>query len=242
MGKEIITLGSWIEDNLDKVIRKSSEIKKAGERIDFLSRLFLDTPYRESTLIGASSKQEEFVINLAGVDCFTFIDYIEAMRLSGSFAEFREQLKAVRYQSGRVSYETRNHFFTGWVEFNASYVHDVTAQIGAKKAIAILKELNRKEDGSLFLDGIQTRRREIAYIPSDAVDRQIADKIETGDYIGIYSNIRGLDVSHVGIFIRTGENVYLRHASSGKEYRKVVDQDFKSYIVGKPGIIVLRSK
>jgi hypothetical protein len=46
----------------------------------------------------------------------------------------------------------------------------------------------------------------------------------------------------VGILIKDGDKIYLRHASSLKKHRKVIDQDFKKYIVGKPGIIVLRPK
>jgi len=68
------------------------------------------------------------------------------------------------------------------------------------------------------------------------------DRLKTGDYAGIYSVTEGLDVSHVGIIIKKGDNIYLRHASSQKEIRKVVDQDFRKYIVGKPGIIILRPK
>ena len=66
------------------------------------------------------------------------------------------------------------------------------------------------------------------------------NSLKTGDYIGIYSTVHGLDVSHVGIVIRDGETIFLRHASSQKKYRKVIDQDLKEYILNKPGIIVLR--
>jgi hypothetical protein len=66
--------------------------------------------------------------------------------------------------------------------------------------------------------------------------------MRTGDYVGIYSEIKGLDVSHVGIVIKDGDKIYLRHASSQKKQRKVVDQDFKDYIFKKPGIIVFRPK
>ena len=66
--------------------------------------------------------------------------------------------------------------------------------------------------------------------------------MKTGDFVGIYSEIQGLDVSHVGI-ITIDDNIhYLRHASSAKEYKKVIDQDLKDYLSNKPGIIVLRPK
>ena len=82
--------------------------------------------------------------------------------------------------------------------------------------------------------------REISYIPSPAIAGPVFETIMTGDYIGIYSHAAGLDVSHVGIFIREGGKSYLRHASSQPEFRKVIDQDFQEYIQNKAGIIVLR--
>jgi hypothetical protein len=162
------------------------------------------------------------------------------MRLSGSFSEFRMNLKKVRYRSGRVSFRNRNHFFTDWVGFNPGSVYDATQKIGDRKTLRAQKILNEREDGTYFLDGIQPVERRIKYIPSERIDDSVLQKLRTGDYIGIYSDLKGLDASHVGIFIRKKDRVYLRHASSQRAYRKVIDQDFKSYISNKPGIIVLR--
>jgi hypothetical protein len=240
--KENILLGKWTQGELDRLIRESSQIKNAGKRIEFLSRQFMGLDYKESTLIGDINTPEVFMINLKGVDCFTYIDYIEAMRLSRSFSKFKVNLKKVRYKSGKVAFENRNHFFTDWQEFNSDFVDDVTEEIGGGKAIRFQKRLNEKEDGTYFLIGINPVQREIKYIPSDAIDDSIINKMRTGDYVGIYSKIKGLDVSHVGIVIKDGDKIYLRHASSQKKQRKVVDQDFKDYIFKKPGIIVFRPK
>jgi len=70
----------------------------------------------------------------------------------------------------------------------------------------------------------------------------MVQKLKTGDYAGIYSALQGLDVSHVGIIIKDGSYVSLRHASSDRRYRKVIDQDFQEYISGTPGLIVLRPR
>jgi len=239
----LILLGKWTSEKLDALLHESSKLNDIGSRIDFLSRHFLETPYQESTLIGDINTPEVFVINLEGVDCFTFLDYIESMRLSSSFQEFKENVKKVRYQKGEtVSFEKRNHFFTDWREFNSTRIDDVTERIGGETVIRVKKLLNKKEDGTCSLPGIQPKERFIHYIPVNAIDNGIIDRLKTGDYIGIYATEKGLDVSHVGIFIQEGEKIYLRHASSLEEQRKVVDQHFKDYIVGKPGIIVLRSK
>ena len=238
--KEYIVLDKWTQSELEHILHESSEIKDIGARINFLSRLFLDVGYKESTLTGNINTPEVFIINLPGVDCFTFIDYIEAMRLSSSFPEFRENLKKVRYREENITFENRNHFFTDWREFNSEFVDDVTSNIGSQKTKNITKTLNRKEDGTHFLQGVQPRQRKIQYIPSGAIDDSVVDKIKTGDYAGIYSEIQGLDVSHAGIIIKDRDLIYLRHASS--RYKKVIDEGFRNYISNKPGLIVLRPK
>ncbi len=242
MYEKLIYLGKFSKDGLDQIIRKASEIRDTGKRIDFLSRQLLDLDYLESTLIGDINIPEVLVINLEGVDCFTFIEYIEAMRLSCSFSEFKANVRNVRYKSGIVTFENRNHFFTDWREFNSDFIDDITEEIGAKKTIRVQKTLNQKKDRTYFLPGIQTVKREIKYIPSESIDNSVLSKLKTGDYVGIYSTLKGLDVSHVGIIIKDGDKIYLRHASSLKKHRKVVDQDFKKYISGKLGIIVFRPK
>lgn len=240
--KENILLGKWTPDGLERLISSAALIKSAGERIDFLSKHFLGTDYKESTLTGDINRPEVFVVNLGGVDCFTFIDYIEAMRLSSSFPAFTGNLKMVRYRMGEVAFDTRNHFFTDWREFNTDFVSDVTERIGAHKTRKIVKMLNEKKDGTYYIQGISPVSREITYIPTDAIDDSVLDQMRTGDYVGVYSTMPGLDVSHVGIYINDRDSIYWRNASSDKRNRMVVDQDFRDYISGRPGLVVLRPK
>jgi hypothetical protein len=126
------------------------------------------------------------------------------------------------------------------VELNLAFVEDVTEGIGGKSAIKVEKMINVKEDGTYFLNGINPKQRIVKYIHSVAIDDSIISKLKTGDYAGIYSDIKGLDVSHVGIIIKDSDKVYLRHASSVK--RKVVDEDFGTYMSDKPGLVILRPK
>jgi hypothetical protein len=240
--KEQIFLGKWTTDKLEQALKKASKIRGSAARIDFISKQFINTDYKELTLIGDINTPEVFVINLRGVDCFTFVDYVEAMRISRSFPAFKENLKRIRYRSGVVAFKNRNHFFTDWKESNAGFVGDITGKAGAKKTKNITKTLNKKQDGTRFLPGIPFKKRPLKYIPSDAIDGSVINNLQTGDYIGIYSEKPGLDVSHVGIIIKKQAGVFLRHASSAKKYRKVIDQNFKDYISGKAGLIILRPK
>jgi hypothetical protein len=231
-------LGPWSTGELEQMLAAASVMPGLPARIDFISGSFLGVPYGESTLIGSPEVPEVFVINLQAVDCFTYLDYVESMRVSRTFSEFRRHLRRLRYKSGTVAYGARRHFFTDWA--TSTRVHDVTGVIGRENAAAAAKTLNRKGGGGSILPGIPPVERKIVFIPTERLDRPALDGLRTGDYIGIYAPAEGLDVSHVGICIRRENRILLRHASSIAQ--KVIDQDFTPYIEGKPGIVVLRPR
>jgi hypothetical protein len=222
---EHITLGKFSEKHINTLLQESPAISDFSARIEFLSKQFVDIPYKEATLIGDLNTDEVFVVNLEGIDCFTFIDYVEALRVSKSFSEFKGNLAKVRYQSGEIAFKKRNHFFTDWKEFNSELIEDVTEDIAEGKSKRITKNLNEKDDESHFLPGVPCREREIAYIPSSVIDERISGKLQTGDYAGIYSEKKGLDVSHVGILIRTNESLCIKSN---------IEPSFPQSLVGNP--------
>jgi hypothetical protein len=233
-----IILGEWSIPELDAIIKQGAQIKDRSERTLFLSEQFLGTPYMGGTMVGDNSNSEILVINLAAMDCLTYLDNIEAMRRSDSFNTFKENIKKVRYKGGVVAYNTRRHFFTDWIE--PGVIQDVTDQLGVDKVKEAVKELNQKEDGTFYLPGLPVKKRTVLYIPSMAISDKLLEALMTGDYVGIYSDLPGLDVSHTGIIFKKSGRVYLRHASSKKMSQKVVDEDLKAYMKNKPGLVVLR--
>ena len=235
---EKIVLGKWDIPELNNMIYKAEQIKDNGERIIFLSEKFLGTPYVGGTMLGSEFSSETLVINLSGLDCLTFLDYIEAMRQSDSFDSFKENVKKVRYKGGVLDYHTRRHFFTDWIQ--SGIISDVTVKVGGNRVKNASKKLNLKEDGSFYLPGLPIVNRTIYYIPSDRIDDNLLESLQSGDYVGVYTPLPGLDVSHTGIIVKKSGHVYLRHASSKKQNQKVVDEDLKTYIESKPGLVVLR--
>lgn len=235
---EIIELGKWNKDKLEGIILDKPATTPS--QIDFLSKQFLGTPYEGHTLTGDINTPEIFTVNLEGMDCFTYIDYVEALRLSNTLDDFNTNLKDIRYKDGNISFQDRNHFFSDWPIRNRVNVKDITYEVGGKNAVVIEKNLNLKTDGSTFLPGIPVAPREFYYIPSSAVNNEIISKLSTGDYIGMYTDIEGLDVTHTGIIIKNDNGVFLRHASSKKSNQKVVDEDLKKYIKNVPGVVVYR--
>ncbi len=238
--KERISLGLWTGEKIDELLSGMSLIKEEGERISAISEKFLKTPYAESTLLGDMKTPEALVIDFEGLDCFTFLDYVEAMRLSESFAAFKKNLKRVRYRCGIVAFDHRNHFFTDWAVFNGRFVTDITSHTGGDKSRTVSKILNLEADGKPFLPGIQARRREVTYIPAALVDASVMANLKKGDYVGIYTESAGLDVSHVGIIVQIGDGLVIRHASSRDQVRMVADEDLRRYLTDKPGLIILR--
>jgi N-acetylmuramoyl-L-alanine amidase-like len=238
--KEDINLGNWTEPELDVLMWEKSKKPRAPERIDFLSGKFLGTPYAEHTLTGAIDTPEVFTIDLEGMDCFTYIDYVEALRISETYPEFKNNLQDIRYRGGIIAFQNRNHFFTDWPVNNPKNVKDVTHDIGGDKAVSVKKTLNVKKDGSKYLPGIPANEREFYYIPSGAIDEAMVSKLNTGDYVGIYTDLPGLDVTHTGIVIKKNGRTFLRHASSRKVNYRVVDEDLFEYMQNKPGLVVFR--
>ena len=233
-------LGSWTEGTWVAAIQSARGLPGASKQIDFLSEKFLGTPYEANTLVGDAETPEELTVHFAGLDCFTYIDYVEAGRQSDSYSTFLDELQHTRYKGGDVGFRYRNHFFSDWTEYNDDKVRDVTKEVGGDAAIAVEKQLNQKKDGGVFLEGIPVVPRTITHIPTAAITDEIVGNLRTGDYIGIYTAIDGLDVTHTGIFIRNDSGTYLRHASSREDAQKVIDDDFLTYLENTPGIIVYR--
>ncbi len=239
-GDRTCDLGKWNRAKIDQLLTAAQPLKQPGQRVAFISAAFLGTPYRSHTLIGSETTPEKFVVRLDHVDCFTFLDYVEALRRSADFDAFIANLRRVRYQQGQVSFLSRNHFFSLWGNSPLAPLRDVTSQVGGADTRWVTKNLNWNGTGTPFLPGYPVRKQVIAFIPARAVDSAIVARLQPGDYIGIYSTHPGLDVSHTGIVIKKGDTVYLRHASSKWLRKRVRDVRLLPYLAGRKGLVVYR--
>lgn len=225
-----IDLGKWDENSFNNFLKKEKSI-------DELSSTFLNTPYEANVLIGSKNKKEELVIDLANLDCFTYIDYVEAIKNSNDFESFKKNLISTRYKNSTITFENRNHFFTDWISQNGFENINSKLSSNTKKTT---KYLNKKDEESLYLNGIDIVKREIEYLEPKYITKDILSKLQTGDYIGIYTPLNGLDVTHTGMIIKKDGKTFFRHASSKKSNRKVVDELFSEYINKTSGVLVLR--
>ena len=220
------------------VSNTSCRQSSAGVRAVCLSEYFLGTPYRTNTLGGGPDQKERLTVQLEAVDCFTLIDYVEALRRIDSYDTFAQALIDVRYRNHNVSWSTRRHYFSDWVE--SPLIADVTIAVAGTAVRNVTKTLNRQANGESLLPAVPIRETSLNYIPTEAINGEVVARLQAGDYVGIYSVKPWLDVSHVGLLVFRDGQPYLRHASSQPATPYVIDSPLSEYLQGKPGIIVLR--
>lgn len=229
-------LGHWNQMEIEQLQDKAKVIAAPGDKVALISEAFLKTPYLANTLIGSAETSEVFTLRLDGVDCFTFLDYVEALRRSVDFEGFKEALRNIRYRNGKVTFLDRNHFFSVWGNTPLAPLRDITAQVGGTNVRWVEKYLNQKGDGTLYLPGYPVKKQVIAFILPEAIGAALLSRLRNGDYIGIYSPLPGLDVSHTGIVIKKDGGTFLRHASQ----QQVIDEPLLPYLGGKKGLIIYR--
>ena len=236
------TIDKQTSARLDKIIQQQvipAQTQPVGERIAAVSQAFLGTPYQADTLVGSATQPEQLVVNFNGVDCFTLLDYVNALSHARSRPSFFTQLRYTRYQQGLVSFDHRRHFFSDWFSVRPYIAHDITDKLNTPYQ-TVTKSLNLKADNQRYIPGLPVTQRVIHYIPANNINNATLRALQTGDYLGIYSPLEGLDVSHTGIVIKKGSQVWLRNASSLKANKKVVDTLLTAYIATRPGIVVAR--
>jgi len=224
-----------------------------------IGKSFIETPYVAQTL--EIDGDEQLVINLAGMDCTTFVEYVLAMAFTiksedHSFASFADFLRCLRYRNGLINgYPSRLHYFTEWLINNSqkgilylasdsigTSILDMNLNFMSKNA-HLYKQLSNKE----FLNNITETEKQLAgyelkYISKNHIST-FEEKIEDGDIIAFTTSIAGLDVSHTGFALHKNGRLHLLHASTRTnkvEITPVPLHDYLSNINRVTGILVGR--
>lgn len=195
---------------------------------------FLGTPYVAATL--ENGLQEKLVINLRELDCTTFVESTLALARTvklkkKDFESFAAELQNLRYRDGiRNQYPSRLHYFCEWIENNdkKGIISGKANKNGVKsdKAInfmsthpsdyPVLKE-HPELIPTIALQEKEISAKEFMYFPKSDL-ANLYRNLQHGDIIALTSSIDGVDVNHVGIIVKKGNEFYLLHAPlSGKK-------------------------
>jgi len=232
-----------------------------NEIVTAIGKSFIGTDYKASTL--EKGEKESLVINLTGLDCYTFLESSLALArcikaAKTSFEDYQKELINIRYRDGKIiEYPSRLHYFSDWVyDMNKRGIgKDVTKEIGGlpysknidfmSAHIEAYKQLHQHPH---FVEAISLIEKKISmrenfWIPQAEIENN-ESKIQSGDIIGITTNIPGLDISHTGIAIRMDDGrIHLMHAPNVGFKVQITEKPLSDYILAnkkQTGIIVLR--
>lgn len=221
---------------LTKMLDEATAMKFSNpeERVAFFGRQFIGTPYGAHTLEGPV---EILTVNLDSLDCTTFVE--TAMALSSTIGEHRSSwrdfiynLRRLRYRNGEVDgYPSRLHYIADWVVDNQhrGNFRDATREFPryneTTRTIDFMST-NRDKYPALADDENYRRIRRIEegyrqhrfpYIKTiDLHSKAIKGAFHNGDVVALVSNLKNLDVTHMGIIVKESPDAepYLLHASS----------------------------
>lgn len=226
-----------------------------------IGKSFIGTDYSASSL--EKGDEERLVVHLTGLDCYTFLEsslvFARCIKEGKtSFDDYKNELTNIRYRSGKLEeYPSRLHYFSDWIyDMNKRGIgKEITKEIGGKpydKKINFMSThvdaYHQLKNNSKYVDEIAKIEKEISsrkyfYIPQEEI-LKVEDKIQSGDIIGITTNVEGLDIAHTGIAIRMEDGrIHLMHAPNVGYKVQITEKPLADYIKGnkkQTGIMVLR--
>lgn len=229
----------WHDETTDtlRITKMLTETVDGGERdahklTATFGRMFLGTPYVAHTLEGDS---ELLTVNLSELDCTTFVETAAALAMTAaegrsSWRDFVYNLERLRYRNGEMNgYPSRLHYICDWILNNSfrGVLEDATTRMPSVSYIVKsidFMSANRDRYPALANDSVYEcirnvegayRNYRFPYVKSMNVDdKQTKNALREGDILAFTSNIKNLDVTHMGILVMKDGEPRVLHASS----------------------------
>ena len=244
-------------------LHKSRSKEKATLLVE-AAMLFIGTPYVGGTL--DKEREERLTVNASELDCTTLVETSLAMTMTVSngrrdFATFCENLQKIRYRGGECKgYDSRLHYFTWWTADGEKkgIVHEINGKAFSGRQMLNLCFMSNNPDKYMQLDSDSAltasiaryeapfRQKEIPFLQKAQLKGSKKNlPVRDGDIIALVTNIKGLDVTHMGIAVWVKGRLHMLHASS-KEKRVILDptplHDYLAPRKSCPGVRVVRVK
>lgn len=238
-----------------------------GERTALIARELAGVPYVNYSL-EVDDKIESPVVNLLGMDCWTF--YENALAISrllthkpGPYKpqDMLQMVEIERYRNGVCTgnYLSRMHHLEEVFHDNQrrGYAINITSRLpGALRLSREIKEMTVQWKNYRYLKHnpslvqpmgrieAQVSKLPVFHIPKDKV-RTTENYLQNGDICAITTNSPSGYTSHVGLIIRLKGRAYFTHATSDRDKGRmtIVDRPITDYLISNSkhaGIIVCR--
>ncbi len=224
---------SGIPSETERLLLTTSGADSLSRRMAIITSHLLGRPYISNPLPGSARTRERMLVRMDGFDCVTFVESVLALALSASPTDLALYLRRIRYLDGQVSWWTRNHYMSLWLERNQQAGH--------------LRLLDGEpwitEDHPRLLSclpGFPPLARTLTYLPLELA-HTITPNTEDGDIVLFVSQRNDLDTFHLGLLF-TGEGLLLRHAA--RSAGSVIQEPFTAFLDRNqlPGIILARPR
>lgn len=235
---------------ISELLRRGYEsgITDANQLVAQYGEWLMGTPYVAHTLEG---DKEMLTINIDELDCTTFVETLYALTrttLSGrySWRDFAHNLEAIRYRGGNINgYASRLHYISDWIIENTyrGNIKEFTPELdGVQYMVKNIDFMSKNRDKYPALADDATFQKikgtEIGYrnhrFPYFKVDfnsqKRMKKVVRTGDFVAIVTNIKGLDVQHMGVIVMKDDVPYLLNASSVGKKVQIEEIDLADYI------------
>ena len=233
--------------SIEKWLQEAVSLSKDSCRTLHFAKKMLGVPYVAGTLDG--NEEEQLVILVDSLDCTTFVETVLAFCIADKRGErdyegFKKALTQIRYRDGILNgYTSRLHYFSDWIRNNEQmgFVKECTSETACSQPKELWLDfmtthvdsyLPMKKNPELVKEMASHEKNwqgtVVSYIPKEKLNLPPEGlKIKDGDVLALVTNIKGLDVVHVGFAFWKDNQLHLLHASSSA--KKVIEDPKTQY-------------
>ena len=233
--------------SIEKWLQEAVSLPKDSCRTLHFAKKMLGVPYVAGTLDG--NEEEQLVVLVDSLDCTTFVETVLAFCIADKRGErdyegFKKALTQIRYRDGILNgYTSRLHYFSDWIRNNEQmgFVKECTSETACSQPKELWLDfmtthvdsyLPMKKNPELVKEMASHEKNwqgtVVSYIPKEKLNLSPEElKIKDGDVLALVTNIKGLDVVHVGFAFWKDNQLHLLHASSSA--KKVIEDPKTQY-------------
>ena len=233
--------------SIEKWLQEAVLLPKDSCRTLHFAKKMLGVPYVAGTLDG--NEEEQLVVLVDSLDCTTFVETVLAFCIADKRGErdyegFKKALTQIRYRDGILNgYTSRLHYFSDWILNNEQmgFVKECTSETACSQPKELWLDfmtthvdsyLPMKKNPELVKEMASHEKNwqgtVVSYIPKEKLNLPPEGlKIKDGDVLALVTNIKGLDVVHVGFAFWKDNQLHLLHASSSA--KKVIEDPKTQY-------------
>ena len=233
--------------SIEKWLQEAVSLSKDSCRTLHFAKKMLGVPYVAGTLDG--NEEEQLVVLVDSLDCTTFVETVLAFCIADKRGErdyegFKKALTQIRYRDGILNgYTSRLHYFSDWIRNNEQmgFVKECTSETACNQPKELWLDfmtthvdsyLPMKKNPELVKEMASHEKNwqgtVVSYIPKEKLNLAPGElKIKDGDVLALVTNIKGLDVVHVGFAFWKDNQLHLLHASSSA--KKVIEDPKTQY-------------